>query len=42
VEAFREHKEALKRHIENTGQFLEKEMHAIEGRIEETKLMVKK
>ena len=42
VEAFREHSVALKRHIENTGAYLRKEVKSVEQKIEEAKdLMLK-
>ena len=42
VEAFREHSVALKRHIENTGNYLRREVKSVEQKIEEAKeLMLK-
>jgi len=37
VDAFREHLGALKRHIENTGGYLRKEVRVVEGKISESR-----
>ena len=42
VDAFREHCSALKRHIDNTGSYLRKEVKLVEGKIGEAKSLMKK
>jgi hypothetical protein len=40
VEAFKEHRLALQRHMDNTSNYLIKEVHTVEQRIDEAKLLV--
>jgi hypothetical protein len=41
VESFREHYNALKRHIGNTGAYLRKEVKVVENKINESKSLMK-
>ena len=42
IDAFREHCAALKRHIDNTGSYLRKEVRVVEGKIAESKGLMEK
>lgn len=42
VDAFREHYSALKRHIDNTGSYLRKEVNVVEAKIAESRALMMK